>query len=502
MPIVRDYIRKRLQNYFAPTKQDVKVGRKEEILVAGDAMFPEQKNDPFTKKLSVEKCVNVAEQCPLFMKAARKKSKDSIRAWHRIEHVDKTKKPVKIDLQHIENFSRRNQLKSLWKRLRVAAFTAGDGYLLITFENDRTRKLANPPSKNSIPYKVNLLKSQNITEIGFNPDRPEDAKNLIKSFHYVEQSSGKDLWIYPDRIIHMANDQLFGEFGNSKANLLRNIIKSSVNVDIATGEILAWFAHGLLDIMLDDANENQIKKWETITGLHPGAYIHGKEEAEIKAIAPQAIDPKPFYDYLILNIAAAYFMPTHILTGIQIGKVTGAEIGTGDYVKDLKDDQELDYNPLLERLYSMILKAHGRSWSNYEIIWNPIYIDELSEADILEKKVRAAEMALNGIRGAGGLIDLEEARRIFNDGQIKLDPKKKIKVRERMETADTPQGGKNDKDDKDDDGKENTTDIQYTLSPETKAMIEKRKKQLAKEEKRLGEEILKEQDKDATSDKD
>jgi hypothetical protein len=340
------------------------------------------------------------------------------------------------------------------------------------------------------------LKSQCITEIGFNPKRKQDENNLIKSFHYVDTDSGEDIWIYPDRIIHMTNDQLFREFGNSKVNLLRNIIRSSVNVDIATGEILAWFAHGLLDIGLDDANDSEIKRWETIVNKHPGAYIYGKEEAEIKAIAPQAIDPKPFYDYLILSIAASFFMPTHILTGIQIGKVTGAEIGTGDYVKDLKDDQELDYNPLLERLYRMILKAHGRSWNNYEIIWNPIYIDELSEADILEKKVRAAEMAYNGIRGAGGFIDMREARRIFNDGQIKLEPDKKIDAKEPI----TQPQEKEKKKDKEEQAIEDLDLYKSQLTASQKIMIQKRKAQIARE-KKLGEEILKEQDKNADTNK-
>ena len=122
-------------------------------------------------------------------------------------------------------------------------------------------------------------------------------------------------------------------------------------------------------------------------------------------------------------------------------------------------------------------------------------IDELSEADILEKKVRAAEMALNGIRGAGGLIDIEEARRIFNDGQIKLDPKKKIKVRERMESG-TPQGGN--AGDGDSDNNSTKPDLYKSqLDAETLEMIKKRKEQIVKKEKELGEEILREQDEHA-----
>jgi len=511
---VGDRLRNIWKNYIAPTEEEIKVGKKEEELVAGDGLFPEQKHDPFTKKLSVEKCIDVAGQCPLFMKGARKKARDSIRAWHRIEHLDKTKKPFSLDLFYINQFSQRNNLKKLWETFRVASYVTGDGYLLITFDKDEKTNLEDPPAEGACPYKVRLLNSKFIPEIGYYPERKEfwEARK-VKHFHYVDDKNNEDLWIHPDRIIHMENDKLFGEFGNSKVNLLRNIIKSSVNIDIATGDILAWFAHGLLDIMQEGCGDNERKRWENIVKLHPGAYIHD-ETAKLTALAPQAIDPKPFYDYLVLSIAAAFYMPTHILTGIQVGKVTGAEIGTGDYVKDLKDDQELDHNPLLNRLYEMILKAKNRKWNNYEIVWNPIYIDELSEAEILEKKVSAAEKALNGVRGAGGFIDIEEARRIFNLGQISLDASKKIKVREpQIQKPETPE--KPDDEDEDEESIVKPTEkakdaakkygieldpYTFQLDAATKGMIEKRKAQ-AKKEHELGEKILEEQDKD-DSDKD
>jgi len=145
------------KNYIAPTEKDVQKGRKEEEIASGDDRFPEQKHDPFTKKLSVKKCIEAGEQCPLFMKGARKKAKDSIRAWHKIEHIDKTKSPFSIDLMHIRNFTRRNNLKMLWERLRVASFLTGDGYLLITFDGDEDTKIFEPPTKNATPYKVRLI---------------------------------------------------------------------------------------------------------------------------------------------------------------------------------------------------------------------------------------------------------------------------------------------------------------------------------------------------------
>lgn len=488
-----DKVIKAWKNYIAPTKQDVKKGKKEERLVAGDPEFPETRDNPYTKELTVIRCITVAEQCPLFMKGARKKAKDSIRAWHRIEHIDKTQKVRKVDLEYIRNFTQRNNLKKLWETLRVASYTTGDGYLLITFDGDKTEKLEDKPTKGSYPYKVRIIPSEYITEIGFNPNKPEHVEKLVKSFHYVDNKSLRDEWIYPDRILHLTNDQLFGNFGHSKVNLLRNIIKSNVNIDIAVGEILAWFAHGMLDIKQVGCNANEIKKWTETVNQHPGAYIHD-DDAELKFISPQAIDPKPFYEYLVLSIAAAFYMPTHILTGIQVGKVTGAEVGTGDYVKDLKDDQELDFNPLLEHLYKMILEGKKRSWDKYEIVWNPIYIDELSEADILGKKVQAADLAYNGNRGSGGFIDKEEARRVFNDGQIVLDANKDIKTKEPPKPVAAPPKPGNDESKEDSiikpTNKAKAAMEKYGIEPDpykiqldiaTQAMIEKRKIQWARE---------------------
>jgi len=493
-------ILKKWINYTAPTREEIKIGKKEYLVTDSSSQFPEQKDNPFSKRLSMEKCINAAEQCPLFMKGAKKKARDSIRAWHKIEHIDKTKKPFAIDLMHIRNFVERNDLRKLWEGLRMASFVTGDGYLLITFENDENTNVDDAPAEEAYPYKVRLIHSKYITEIGYHPTRKEFQKTFTKHFHYEDVENNKDYWIHPDRILHMSNDKLFGEFGNSKVNLLRNIIKSAVNIDISTGEILAWFAHGLLDIYEEGMEGPQRKYWESIVAKHPSAYIHG--EAEIKAIKPEAIDPKPFYDYLVLSIAAAFYMPTHILTGIQVGKVTGAEVGTGDYVKDCKDDQELDYTPLLKRLYSMLLKGKGRSFTNYEIVWNAIYIDEMSEADILLKRVQAADLAYNGARGAGGFIEDSEARRIFNEGQIELEVDKKIKKRIPTQLS-QPQAPKQTNITKPTDkAKEEmkkygiTYDPQkYNLDQATKLMIEKRKEN-AKRDRELGEQILKEQEND------
>lgn len=514
MTTLKDRLKDTWKNYRAPTPEEVKKGRKEERLIAGEGTVPEQKDKfgfPKSKKLSMAKCRTTAEQCPLFMKGARKKASDSVRAWHETENYDRKKKPAAVDLQLIKNFERRSDLRRKWRDAKVAKFVYGDSYLLITFDNDEETKLHDPPSiikndKNEkiyvCPYTVKLLNSECIKDIDYFPDKKAHYKSIfVKHFHYVDNKEGRDDWIHPDRIIHFVSDRLpYREFGTSKVNLLRNIIKSTINIDIACGEILSWFAHGMLDIMQEGGGEAEEKKWKDIADKHPGAWIHD-ETAQLKAINPQAIDPKPFYEYMVLKIASAFVMPTHILTGIQVGKVTGAEVGTGDYVKDIKDEQDLDDTPLLERLYAMILSAKGRTWK-YNIVWNPIYIDELAEAEILVKRVTAADLAFNGSRGVGGFISDVESRRIFNVGQIQLDADKVPKLKA-PQLQQSPQKDEDDDDDeeekpgKKEKKKENLYD--YQLDVATKAMIEKRKKQWA-QEKKIAKEVEEEQNDSAKGD--
>ena len=120
-------------------------------------------------------------------------------------------------------------------------------------------------------------------------------------------------------------------------------------------------------------------------------------------------------NFLVLNIASVLVMPVHVLTGIQIGRVTGAEIGFADYYRDIKDIQDLIYTPLIEDLYKRIIESRGRVWK-YELAWETVYVDELGEANIMEKRM---EYVSKGIQA--GVISVEEGRRMLNEGMVEID---------------------------------------------------------------------------------
>jgi len=487
-------------NYIAYTVEDRKMSTKENKLLSPKEAVAETKSrstSPFSRELSDAKCREIAKQCPLFMKAARKRALDSISSWHRIERLDEKKNPVKQDMDIIEEFIQRTNLRKKWMIMKVESYITGDGYLLYTFTNDNTVELWEEPTPGSFPQNVFSLKGEHITEIDYYPPKKEYFRELnVKHYHFRDAKTGQDYWIHPDRVIHRVCDQLAdSSFGNSKVNLLRHVIKSIVNVDIACGETLAWFAHGVFDIEQFGLNDNLKKKWEKTANEHPGAWIHD-ETAKITTIAPTSIDPKPFYDFLTLKVAAAFVMPEHILKGVQVGRVTGAEVGTGDYHKDIKDEQDLEDSPLLIALYAKLLSGHGREWSTdgkvkYHLVWNPLYVDELSEALIMEKRVTSADRALNGSKGMGGFADVQEARLIFNHGQIELDINKIPKRPIAPQPPKRPPSGTEAKPEKPEKKDNSLYDMQ--LDEASRAMIAKRKA-VIEHEKKLGEEVLREQD--------
>jgi hypothetical protein len=485
---IGDLVKNFATSYILPRHNSI--GEKENKILYPVNATPSRKTSSGTKELSPLKCRQTVEQCPMLMKGMRKKAMDSVRAWHHLEVLDGDGTPIRYDLQLIESFEQRSNLKFKWTKARIDSYVYGDGYLLVTFQKDDATETWDAPSKEAYPWTVSNLNSECITEMDYYPKKKEYyRKRGIKHFHYENRETGENFWIHPDRMIHIVCDGLsYSSFGTSKVNLLRNIIKSKINVDIACGEILAWFAHGVYDIGIENCGQNDITRWTDIAKQHPGVWIHDKERESIGTVSPEAIDPKPFYDYLVQNIAAALIMPIHVLLGIQMGRVTGAEVGTGDYYKDVKDDQDLLYTPLLSTLYEWILKGHNypaseleptRRWK-YKIVWNPIYIDELSEAEILRKRAESAHKLFTA-----NIIDVKEARQMINKGQITLDTEIEPRPLKRPIPSEPPRSDK-------DAEKENLYLQQLTEAE--KAMIKKRK-EIVEAERKLGEKILSEQDK-------
>jgi hypothetical protein len=248
-------------------------------------------------------------------------------------------------------------------------------------------------------------------------------KKGVQHLIYENAKTGEPkLFIHQSRVLMFKEtDFAFSQFGISDIDILRHVISSQADIDIATGEILKWFSYGVIHWTRDGAGENSMKTMRKIAEKHPHIYI-GNEKDKLEIINPESIDPEPFYNYVIMAIAAVLVMPTHVLKGVEVGQVTGAETGYADYYKDIRDSQELVYKPQLEKLYTWLFKAYFKNRKfDYEIEFNPMYVGEMAEAEV-DAKRSATAVNLK----AANVIDLMESRKYMNEGHIYLNPEKKI----------------------------------------------------------------------------
>ena len=366
-------------------------------------------------------CRRMALTSPLFCKGVWKKSMDTFRAGNTINKEGK--EPTGREKVWINAFNKRNDIFKFLATMKICNHIYGYAPVYIRFvEEIQSREInhSSAPKESYEPFKVYMLDPEKVKKFVYKNQywKRKGVKHLL----YIT-SSGKEVYIHPDRLEIVAEKQLpFSMFGISDIIILRHIISSNADIDIAVGKILKWFSYGTREWKKEGANPDERKEMRKIMKLHPDV-ITSDMDYEFKIHTPEAIDPAPFYDYIMLAIAAVLVMPTHILKGIEVGRVTGAEAGYSDYHKDITDVQQLVYNPFLYKLYQRIFSAHNtkdkRYIFDYDIEWNPTYVNEMAEAELLLKRALAVEKMLG--KDHPPIIEIDEAREILKRGYIKFD---------------------------------------------------------------------------------
>lgn len=397
-----------LAKYIRKTKEQDKQ------TIEDDLTLPPEYGSRYDQILTPEKRRTLALESALFMKGCIKKNSDTFRSWFSLKRDDGIKVP-KEDLDLVKSFERRTQIRKKFKIAGICADIWGDGYLLIKFlEPDIKGKLKTEIPEGAEPLDVIVLNPENIIEVYY-----PDGKDTQMYYHYFNSKKGEDFPIHPDRLLHIKTIDLpFSPFGISKVDILRNILISSADIDIATGEILKWFSHGTQTLTKQGMQKAERTKALELLKQHPN-YFAFSEKYKLEVTNPASINPTPFYDHITEAISAALIIPRQVLLGVEIGRVTGAEIGFADYYRDIKDNQDLVYTPLIQRLYDLLAIAYSRDFTKYDFVWEITYIDEMAEADLLGKRVAAA---VNARSAQQPIISIEEARRMISEGQIELDP--------------------------------------------------------------------------------
>jgi len=496
-----------LMKEYVYRTQPEKSTKADDLMMKPDEYGSEGKKWGADTKLTPKKRREIALLAPFFMKATKKKNLDRFRSWFEFENINNRKPPSVVDNKIIQLFDDRADPKFKFVIANICVDIYGDGFILKKYTNDVLIKRGKnegkvdyelPPPKNAGLRNLELLDPENLTDMKYLSDKNSKKGKQFKDkgilhFFYANQKTGVEKYIHPDRIMHFKDDQLpFSKLGVSKVDMLRNIITSEAEIDIATGEILKWFSHGILEVTKTGMQQNEKDEALKVLAEHPNYYANS-DQWKLQVHNPTAIDPKEFYNYIILGIASVFVMPTQVLLGVQIGKVTGAETGYSDYYRDVKDKQELIDTPLVKEMYKEVFAGYGKEFK-YKPVWNDIYVGELAEAELLGKRSASVQILLST---NPPVIDQGEAREMMNKGRIYLDPTKKIKApkidvlpKDENKEKQNPIVRKPLKD-KDKKPKKASVDI-FQIRQE---MIDKRKLQeQAKLDKLLGDEVIKEQD--------
>lgn len=413
------------KNFYASWIRPIQVDKPDEvpddILESDEYGTDLEKYEPQVGKKIIDAvmCRKMALTCPLFDKGVEKKARDTFRPDFTIS---KNGKHMQRNEQiWVDDFNRRNEILTLLKNTKKNVHIYGHGVWYIRYREEIGKKVKydTAPPKNGLPFKVSLLDPECIKRYEYKSRYWKDkgVKHLV-----YQKSNGAEYFIHPDRMIMFIEKELpFTKFGISDVVVLRHVIGSTADVDIAVGKILAWFSHGITEWRKDGSNGTERKEMKKILKTHPDAFV-GDENYHLDIHNPEAIDPKSFYEYLTMCIAAVLIMPTHILTGVRVGRVTGAEAGFTDYQKDISDAQRLVYNPNLNKLYQMIFTAHNDDTHtyvfDYDIEWNHSYVSEMAEAELDFKRAEAIEKLVDK-----RIIDTAEAREMMNRGHIELSEK-------------------------------------------------------------------------------
>lgn len=367
--------------------------------------------DEHLPSVNLEMLRKIVTREPLLYKAIWKKNKDTFKNWF---VVYDPKKDDTLEDKYYDIIKTFDVKTNILNKITVAGVSAniyGTGFIEKIYEND-PNGVSDKPADNAKLVDLRVLNSENMVNIGKVQEKEDDTEY----YHY--NVNGTKKYIHPDRIEKIIIDELpFSAFGISKVSLLFNILKSKMNFDVSSGEYLNWGGLGLFDLKIEGMTDEQEDAAKKILKKHPDFIVHD-EDYELKVENPKSLDPKEYADYFYVNIASALEMPKQMLIGGDIGNITGSEVGLSSYYSDIENIQKILSENLTNIYEELIYRIFGKD-IELTLDWNEIFVDELSEAKILQTRSYSAVQCVNSMNP---IISIEEARKMLRDGHVELDP--------------------------------------------------------------------------------
>jgi len=361
-------------------------------------------NSAVKKPLSEEimlLCENAYLKEPLTRKGILKRSHDAFERWLRIESEDERIGEIFTKLE------KRTDLKNKLIDLLKNAMIYGVGYLEIIYENDTEPPDQEPPQTRIIG--LELIDPKTLWPVYQDDPNKERYGELLYYEQRINKPAIKSIKLHPSRIIEFKYDTLAdGRRPVGVIEPMLHVINAKVLLDKASGQIPKKVISQIIMAKIEGATQEELDAWaEALKAMADAGRFVGTESVDIQVEnTGKALDIKPYSEHLIYQIAGGVGVPYTVLLGAGAGTLSTSETNLRDYYSDLRDLQ-VRFTPIIKRLLDWELAVDGVK-ADYEIVWNEIYADEKSEAEILATRARAIDLLM-----ANGIISTNEAREIL-----------------------------------------------------------------------------------------
>ncbi|MBO8180273.1 MAG: phage portal protein [Archaeoglobus sp.] len=348
-------------------------------------------------------CENAYLSEPLTRKGILKRSHDVFERWLRIESEDERVKEIFAELE------KRTDLKNKLIDLLKNAMIYGVGYLEIVYENDTNPASEEPPQTRIIS--LELIDPKTIFPVYQADPNKEDYGEILYYQQEIKAMPNRVIKLHPSRIIEFKYDTLAdGRRPVGVIEPMLHVVEAKITLDKSAGRIPKKVISQIITATLkgDGVTQQLLDEWAKAFAKMEdvGRFVTPEMvEVDVKE-GGKALDIKPYSEHLIYQIAGGVGVPYTVLLGAGAGTLSTSETNLRDYYSDLRDLQ-VRFTPIIKRLLDWELAVEGVN-VGYEIVWNEIYADEKSEADILATKARAIDLLIND-----GIIGVNEARELL-----------------------------------------------------------------------------------------
>lgn len=347
----------------------------------------------------------------------------------------------------------------LWSQVR-AAMIHGNGYLEIIPERG-FQDYSQPITPQMGLKDVVLMDSIFIEERVKKIDR-------MGNFWYLHRTRGTEpLRFHKTRVIQLSWFKTGTEFfGHGVYDKGLNTMIAKLRMDWAVGQVIYRHGRPIVVIKTTNGSKEDVKAaFKIIRKLNPKTGFAGTDKHEVQMLNPAPVNPTPFAEFYYHNQAAALEMPFLEFIGVVRGATTGGEIDYQGWHDLLETKRNLKLTPVINRINNQFLKG---DWHE-AIYWNPIAENKLENAQI----DAARATMVQGLSQT--IITRQQAIQMLRDYGIPVPE---------GEFDDIQQAPAPDVDAQDEDQQN-----------QEKTQVRKKRHRTVEELRRLGEEILREQDK-------